>query len=50
MNLNEDDLVNLEGAELNAFASPVPTQIVSSEEYLPPPQTAEQKKVEHALI
>jgi uncharacterized protein len=33
-------------AETNSFAAPVPTQIVSSEEYFPPPQTAKQKEVE----
>ena len=33
-------------AETHSFAAPVPTQIVSSEEYFPPPQTAKQKEVE----
>lgn len=50
MNISEEDLLYLEGAEVNSLPSPVPTQIVSSEEYLPPPQTAQQKKVEHTLL
>lgn len=29
---------------------PIPTQIVSNEEFAPPPQTPEQKKVEHRLL
>jgi uncharacterized protein len=48
--VTEDDLKNLCGAEEAAFPSPVPTQIVSSEEYLPTPQTKEQAKVESELI
>ena len=44
--LSKDDLARTEGAENAAFRSPVPTQIVSNGEYLPPPQSATQKKVE----
>ena len=29
---------------------PIPTQIVSNEEFAPPEQTVEQKQVEHRLI
>ena len=29
---------------------PIPTQVVSNEEYLPYPQTDEQKRVQHNLI
>src|SRR5258707_13193160 len=48
--VTEDDLKNLCGAEEASFPSPVPTQIVSSEEYLPTPQNKEQAKVESELI
>src|SRR5262249_12566213 len=34
------------GAEEASAATPIPTQIVSNGEYLPPPQSATQKKVE----
>jgi uncharacterized protein len=37
---------HLAPAETESFAAPVPTQIVASEEYFPPPQTARQKEVE----
>ncbi len=36
-------------AETHAFRGPVPTQIVSSEEYFPTPQTAAQREVEARL-
>ena len=36
-------------AETASFASPVPTQIVSSDEYLPIPQTGRQREVEARL-
>ena len=37
-------------AETSSFPSPVPTQIVSSDEYPPVPQTAKQREVEGRLI
>lgn len=37
-------------AETASFPSPVPTQIVSSDEYLPTPQTPKQREVEARLI
>jgi hypothetical protein len=40
---------DLLSAETSAFPSPVPTQIVSSDEYLPPPQSARQREVEARL-
>src|SRR5262249_13965541 len=40
---------NLQPAEELAFASPIPTQIVSSDEYLPAPQTPKQREVEARL-
>src|SRR5262245_33198761 len=48
--LSDDELNGLVGAEETAFPSPVPTQIVSSDEYLPSPQTKQQKEVEGRLI
>ncbi|MFL6862317.1 MAG: amidohydrolase, partial [Allosphingosinicella sp.] len=36
-------------AETASFASPVPTQIVASEEYMPTPQNARQREVEARL-
>jgi uncharacterized protein len=36
-------------AETASFPSPVPTQIVASEEYMPPPQNARQREVEDRL-
>jgi hypothetical protein len=44
--LSDEQLSRLQPAETAAFAAPVPTQIVSSEEYFPPPQSARQKEVE----
>lgn len=36
--------------EVNGKNLPIPTQIVSNEEFAPPDQTDEQKRVEHRLI
>jgi len=48
--LTEEELSQLLPAEEAAFPSPVPTQVVSSDEYLPSPQTAEQKQVQAKLL
>jgi uncharacterized protein len=48
--LSDEDLDRLLPAEEAAFRSPVPTQIVSSDEYFPEPQTSDQKRVEARLI
>jgi predicted TIM-barrel fold metal-dependent hydrolase len=48
--LSEEQLRALLPAEEAAFPSPIPTQVVSSEEYFPPPQTAQQKEFEARLI
>jgi predicted TIM-barrel fold metal-dependent hydrolase len=48
--LSEEQMSKLLPAEEAAFPSPVPTQIVSSDEYMPVPQTAKQKEVEARLI
>ena len=39
--LSPDQLENLLPAETSSFPSPIPTQFVSSDEFTPPPQTAE---------
>jgi predicted TIM-barrel fold metal-dependent hydrolase len=44
--LSEREQRLVAGAERASAATPIPTQIVSNGEYLPPPQSATQKKVE----
>jgi hypothetical protein len=44
--LDDDELRSLLPAETSAFPSPIPTQFVSSDEFLPAPQTERQKQVE----
>ncbi len=44
--LSDDELARVVPAETAAFASPIPTQVVSNGEYNPPPQTREQRQVE----
>jgi predicted TIM-barrel fold metal-dependent hydrolase len=47
--LTPEELRKLKPAETAAFASPIPTQIVSSDEYFPPPQNAQQREVESRI-
>ena len=47
--LTDEQLSELQPAETASFASPVPTQIVSSDEYMPVPQSAKQREVEARL-
>ena len=47
--LSEREERLVDGAEKLDFQSPVPTQIVSNGEYLPPPQSPIQKKVEDRI-
>jgi len=44
--ISDDELKALAPAETAAFPGPIPTQIVSSDEYVPAPQTARQRAVE----
>ena len=44
--LDPEELAQLLPAETAAFASPIPTQFVSSDEFMPLPQTRKQKEVE----
>src|SRR4029077_1973866 len=48
--LSEEQMCALLPAEEAALPTPIPTQVVSSEEYFPPPQTAEQKEFEARLL
>ena len=41
-----DELLELLPAETSSFPAPIPTQFVSSDEFLPSPQTEKQKQVE----
>jgi predicted TIM-barrel fold metal-dependent hydrolase len=47
--LTDEMISGLLPAETSSFPSPVPTQIVSSDEYLPVPQTERQREVEARL-
>ena len=47
--LSDEQLSELLPAETSSFPSPVPTQIVSSDEYRPVPRTAKQREVEVRL-
>jgi predicted TIM-barrel fold metal-dependent hydrolase len=47
--ITPEQMKDLQGAEQLAFASPIPTRIVSSDEYLPTPQTSAQREVEARL-
>jgi predicted TIM-barrel fold metal-dependent hydrolase len=44
--LSQDELDSLLPAETSAFPGPIPTQIVSSDEYYPTPQTPRQREIE----
>ena len=46
--LSDEELTRTAPAEVAAFASPVPTQIVSNGEFVPLPQTREQQRVRPA--
>src|SRR6266851_673424 len=47
--ITPEQMQRLQAAEELPFASPIPTQIVSSDEYLPAPQTAKQREVKARL-
>jgi len=44
--LTEDEIAELMPSELVQHATPLPTQIVASDEYYPDPQNAQQREVE----
>jgi uncharacterized protein len=49
IHMSDDEMKLVEGAEVGAFKSPIPTQVVSNGEYNPLPQTAQQKQVEELI-
>ena len=48
--LSDAELATLHPAETTAFPGPVPTQVVSSDEYYPSPQSVEQRRVEARVV
>jgi hypothetical protein len=48
--LTKDEVDRLVPAEMLPHTTPIPTQIISSDEYMPPPQSARQKEVEARLL
>src|SRR4249920_3590052 len=44
--LDPEELRRLRPAEIHAYAGPIPTQSVSSDEFMPSPQTRDQRRVE----
>lgn len=49
VHMSDDEMNRVEPADKAAFASPVPTQIVSNGEYNPLPQTKQQRQVEDLI-
>lgn len=47
--LSDDDFAELLAAEHHAFRSPIPTQCVASDEYMPAPQSGSQRAVERRI-
>ena len=47
--LSSEELKKLKPAETSSFPSPIPTQIVSSDEYYPQRQNKQQRQVEAQL-
>ena len=48
--LTEEELAALMPSELCAYQTPIPTQIVSSDEFYPDPQNERQREVESRLL
>jgi predicted TIM-barrel fold metal-dependent hydrolase len=48
--LSDNELANLSPAEFRPHRTPIPTQIVSSDEYYPAPQNTKQREVEARLL
>ena len=48
--LTDQEIAELNPSELLPYATPIPTQIVSSDEFTPPPQSEKQKEVEARLL
>ena len=48
--LSDEDREQLTPSELLPHATPIPTQVVSSDEYYPYPQTAKQRELQTRLL
>jgi hypothetical protein len=48
--LTEEELAALMPSELCAYKTPIPTQIVASDEFYPDPQNERQREVEQRLL
>ena len=48
--LTDKEIAELAPSEFLPYATPIPTQIVSSDEFTPPPQSEKQKEVETRLL
>ncbi len=48
--LTDDELASLMPAEMLPHTTPIPTQIISSDEYIPAPQSVRQREVEARLL
>ena len=48
--LSDKEIAELMPAEFCPYRTPVPTQMVSSDEYYPAPQNAQQREVESRLL
>ena len=48
--LSSEELKQLLPAETSAFPSPIPTQSVSSDEFMPAPQTAKQREFDEPFV
>src|SRR5215510_11013641 len=48
--LTDDEINLLIPAEMLPHTTPIPTQIISNDEYMPPPQSEKQKAVEARLL
>jgi uncharacterized protein len=49
VHMSDEEMKTVEPAEVAAFESPIPTQVVSNGEYNPLPQTAQQRQVESLI-
>jgi hypothetical protein len=48
--LSDEDRARLKPSELLAYETPIPTQVVSSDEYYPHPQTEKQRELQARLL
>src|SRR6201995_1783292 len=48
--LSDDDREHLKPSELLPYETPIPTQVVSSDEYFPYPQTEKQRELQARLL